>query len=206
MTLIAPTAVGQQLQPGRTLWDEGLNMMLVPEGVQLFWFRARIDSSLAGGFTMGTTHYGWVPSGSVALLMARLTDRTGAECIGWHDVAYTVRADQQTGVVPLSAAPGTGRPVPASVALVDADGGMIHAVRQETWPPHVADAIGTVVQAYQDLPPEPAQEYRQLTELLTELRAEDEPAARASSTTSMLGARSGTQRGTNWTIEPAPVA
>lgn len=165
MALVTRADVGRPFSPDKTRFEPGVRLSLLPEGAQLHLIIPAPAPPLIDAVTSGELHYQWAAADALAILRVRLTGIDGVEHLPWHDTAYRARMDQHAGLTPLSRAPGSPQPLPASVSLLDAATGIIRAARTETWPGPIADQIRAVAAAYTPYATDTRQEIRQLTGL-----------------------------------------
>lgn len=131
--------VGHRYHPDVRRWPEIGQLRITPDGVELALFMARITPQEIADIRTGVAEFAWVDGEHVAVLGYRF----GGEGRGWSDNPYHPGRDRHAGL-PAGAGEADKHLV-VSVVLVDADTGLIVAMRQTTWPPGFVRRVAETV-------------------------------------------------------------
>lgn len=137
---MATYRVGQLYHPGVRQWPETGQLRITPDGVQLALFMAAIADWEIAELRTGTAEFAWVDGEHAAILAYRF----GGAQRAWSDCPYHPGRDPGAGLP--AGAGGDGTHLLVHVVLVDADTGLIVAMRQVTWPPGFARRVAETVE------------------------------------------------------------
>lgn len=140
-------AVGKPYNPSRTVWPETPFLRLTEQGTQLLLFyRSPTDQEISA-IRVGKASFGWIGSEHTGVLGFRF------QPLPWSDVPYTPHRKSPDDMPGL---PEGGDQQLVQVVLVDADTGIIRAVRTLTWPERFTKAVRASVQEMLDKPFSPS--------------------------------------------------
>lgn len=140
--------VGHPYHPGVGQWPEAAQLRITPAGVELALFWSRPAPGESAAVRAGVAQFAWVDTERIAVLLARFGEDEDA----WVDCPYHPAQDPQARP-PVVAA---GQPLLVRVVLVDADTGVVAALRALTWPPGFAHRVAQTVNRLLAVPAAPA--------------------------------------------------
>lgn len=133
---MASYRVGHPYHPRVRQWPETAQLRITPDGTELAIFWARPTQPEIQAVRTGTAEFAWIDNDQVAVLAFRFGQQP------WSDCPYHAGRDPQAG---LPADLDDDKHLLVQVLLVDADTGLIAAMRQLTWPPQFTRKVaGTV--------------------------------------------------------------
>jgi hypothetical protein len=137
-------AVGKPYNAGKTVWPEMPALRLTAQGTQLLLFyRSPTDQEISAIRT-GKASFGWIASELTGVLAFRFHP------LPWADVPYTPHREQPDDTPGLPE--GDEGQLLVQIVLVDADTGIIRALRALTWPERFTKAVRASVQEMLDKP------------------------------------------------------
>ncbi|GAB2454399.1 hypothetical protein [Nocardia tengchongensis] len=127
-------AVGQLYDPRRRRWAPMPVARITHAGIHLVLNVADPTAVELEAVQTGEPRFAWVDAPHVALLAWSF-----GEAIPWTDVPYSPHLEDSGDVPGIGDKPGT--PTTVTVVLVDADTGVVRAVRETPWPPEFAAVV-----------------------------------------------------------------
>lgn len=141
-------AVGQLYDPHRRRWAPMPVARITHAGIHLVLIVAGPTAAEVEAVRTGEPRFAWVDASNVAVLAW-----TFGEAIPWTDVPYSPHLENSGDVPGIGETPGS--PAAVTVVLVDADTGVVRAVRNTSWSPEfsavVRDSIARMAAAPVDM-------------------------------------------------------
>lgn len=132
---------GKLYNPNRTTWPDGaLNWTLATTGVELLMTFSRPTSAEVNDVRQGPAQFGLL-AGDHALMIAH---RFGAQ--PWADAPWQLSRQEVGGYPAGLTEVGTGQHLLVQIVLVDADTGIIKALRGTTWPEPFVTALRAAIE------------------------------------------------------------
>ncbi|MBF9135232.1 hypothetical protein I0C86_41010 [Plantactinospora sp. S1510] len=124
--------VGGLYNASRTSWNEGTYLRFTAAGPELILFFARPSAKEIADLRRGAPWFAWIDSEHVGLLAFKF-----GTAIPWSDAPYHPGRESE----PVTFDHQGDNHLLLLVLLVDADTGIIRAMRQVTWPPAFAQRV-----------------------------------------------------------------
>lgn len=131
---MAAITVGQPYDSRRNRWAPMPIARITETGIHLALVTENPTETEVAAVRSGVARFAWIDASNVALLAW-----TFDPGIPWSDVPYSPHLERPGDMPGIRSAPH--RPAAVTVVLVDADTGLVRAVRETTWPHEFAAVV-----------------------------------------------------------------
>ncbi|MFI7524515.1 hypothetical protein [Nocardia salmonicida] len=131
---MAAITVGQPYDSRRSHWTPVPIARITETGIRLVLVIENPTETEVAAVRSGVARFAWIDASDIALLAW-----TFAPGIPWSDVPYSPHLERPGDTPGICFAPQ--RPAAVTVVLVDADTGLVCAVRETTWPHEFAAVV-----------------------------------------------------------------
>lgn len=150
-TALTVLTVGQPYLPGRRTWPQRADLSMSAGGLLLRVFVSSPTESEVLAARTGKARFAWVDGGATAVLCFALTLPDGSG-LPWWDQPYHAHREPS----PQAGPPGVlGQPLVVTILFIDADNGLLKAIRVLGGPARAGDHIRRTVQRQAQTPHEP---------------------------------------------------